>query len=153
MMDVKVCAVRAEGDDLADDEDEQKKRELSETEENKKQQGEVNAMMKEDAHSACRQQVENKTAEEKLDEQELVDMLMEMFEENEKIVTESPMKKKQKIEKEERSPGYTTEESGDVEVEVKGSSSDDGAERKAWSLGELAAQEQGDQGGACGLVR
>ena len=88
-MDVKVCAVRAEGDELAEDEDEQKKRELSETEENKKQQGEVNAMMKEDAHSACRQQVENKTAEEKLEDQELVDMMMELSEENEKIVTQT----------------------------------------------------------------
>ena len=130
MMDVKVCAVRAEGEEPVDDEDEQKRRESIEMEENKKQEREVNAMMKEDAHSACPQQEENENAEEKSADREFVDMMLELSEENEKIVTESPVKKKQKIEKDERSPGYTTEESGDVEVEVKGSSSDDGAVRE-----------------------
>ena len=42
----------------------------------------------------------------------------------EELAKESPMKKKQRIEEPERSPGYTTEGSG--ETDVKGSSSEDG---------------------------
>ena len=87
-------------------------------------------MAGEDGRRLSPQQQDKKKAEEELDDREIVEMMMELSEENEKIVAESPVKKKQKIEREERSPGYTTEASGDVEVEVKGSSSDEGAVRR-----------------------
>ena len=85
-------------------------------------------MAGEDGRRLSPQQQDKKKAEEELDDREIVEMMMELSEENEKIVAESPVKKKQKIEREERSPGYTTEET--------------------WKMGEVAAEEQRSEGRA-----
>ncbi|CAK9065018.1 unnamed protein product, partial [Durusdinium trenchii] len=134
VMDVKVCAIRAE-----EDMDEEQKKEIEAMAANDRAQGEERKEEKKIPEEAEADRGVKRSAEEQAEaekaakeEEETLALMKELsaqvVTDDDVQVEENPMKKSRLKENEEtpqRSPGYTTEESGG-EIMVEGSSSEDG---------------------------